>query len=72
MDELKILSGFTNTILSKLVRMLIRKKLGYDIDIQLQEVKATVSDDKAKVHLNLNAEMSKDELTKIMKKIGIV
>jgi hypothetical protein len=71
MDELKIVSGFTKGILSKLVRMLLRKKIGYDIDIQLNDVKATIIEEKAKVHLDLDAELSKEELTKLLKKIGL-
>ena len=35
MDEMKIVSKFTTNMISKLVKMVLRKKLGYDIDIQL-------------------------------------
>ena len=33
MDEMKIVSKFTTNMISKLVKMVLRKKLGYDIDI---------------------------------------
>ena len=42
MDEMKIGSKFTTGILSKLIAMLIRKKFGYDVELKLNEVNATV------------------------------
>lgn len=59
---MKIVSKFTRTVLSKLTRMMLRKKLGYDIDIQLNEMNVTIVDGKAHVHLNVDAELDKDEL----------
>lgn len=40
MDEMKIVSGFTTTLVSKLLRFALRKKLGYDIHIQLNAIEA--------------------------------
>lgn len=71
MDELKIVSGFTNGILSKLIGMLIRKKFGYDIDLKLNNVRVTIVDEKARVHLDLDAELKKEELTKLLTKFGL-
>lgn len=71
MDEMKIVSGFTRGIISKLVRMALRKKIGYDIDIQLNNIKATVVDGKTHVHLDVDAELEKEELVKILKHIGL-
>lgn len=71
MDEMKIVSKFTTNMISKLIKMALRKKLGYNIDIQLNEVKASVSDGKTHVHLDVDAELDKDELTKILKNIGL-
>lgn len=39
MDEMKIVSKFTTNVISKLVKMVLQKKLGYDVDIQLNEIK---------------------------------
>ena len=44
MDEMKIVSKFTTNMISKLVKMVLRKKLGYDIDIQLNEIKTTITE----------------------------
>ncbi len=71
MDEMKIVSGFTTTILSKLLRFALRKKLGYDITIQLNTIEATVKDGKTRIHIDANAEMDKDELSKVLKSVGI-
>lgn len=71
MDEMKIVSKFTTNMISKLVKMVLRKKLGYDIDIQLNEIKTTIADGKTHVHLDVDAELEKEELVKILKKIGL-
>ena len=44
MDEMKIISGFTTALVSKLLRFALRKKLGYDIHIQLNAIEATIKD----------------------------
>lgn len=71
MDEMKIGSKFTTGIISKLAALVIRKKFGYDIKLNLNEVNATVVDGKTHIHLDVDAELEKDELTKILKNIGL-
>lgn len=71
MDEMKIGSKFTTSIISKLASLVIRKKFGYDVKLNLNEVKATVVDGKTHVHLDIDADLEKDELTKILKSIGL-
>lgn len=71
MDEMKIVSKFTTGMISKLLKMMLRKKLGYDIDIKLNEVTAKIDDGKTHIHLDLDAELEKEELTKILKSIGL-
>lgn len=71
MDEMKIVSKFTTNMISKLVKMVLRKKLGYNIDIQLNEIKTTITDGKTHVHMDVDAELEKEELVKILKKIGL-
>lgn len=71
MDEMKIGSKFTTGIISKLVSMVIRKKLGYDVELKLNEVNATVIDGKTHVHLDVDAELDKEELMKILTSIGL-
>lgn len=71
MDEMKIVSKFTTNMISKLVKMVLRKKLGHNIDIQLNEIKTTITDGKTHVHLDVDAELEKEELMNILKKIGL-
>ncbi len=71
MDEMKIGSKFTTSIISKLVIMAIRKKFGYKIELKLNEVEATVIDEKIHVHLDVDAELDKEELMKILKNVGL-
>ena len=69
MDEMRIVSKFTRGIISKAIKMVIRKKTGYNIDIQLNEAITTISD--GKTHLDVDAELDKDELMSILKSIGL-
>ncbi len=71
MDEMKIESKFTTGLVSKIVRGAVRKKLGYDVDIQLNKFRTTVIDEKTHVHLDVDLELNKDELNKLLKSIGL-
>lgn len=71
MDEVKIVSKFTRSVISKLIKVMLHKKIGYNVDIQLNEVNATITDGKTHVHLDVDAELDKDELLKILKSIGL-
>ncbi len=71
MDEMKIGSKFMKTLVAKLVKRTVKKKTGYDVDIQLNEFTASVTDGTARVHLSVDAELNKDELTKILSAIGL-
>ena len=44
---------------------------GYDIDIQLNEVTTTIADGKTHLHVDVDAEIGKDELINILKSIGL-
>lgn len=67
MDEMRIVSKFTRGIISKAIKMVIRNKTGYNIDIQLNEAITTISDGKTHLHLDVDAELDKDELMSILK-----
>ena len=71
MDEVRIVSKFTRNVISKLLKMTLHKKLGYNIDIQLNEINATITDGKTHVHLDVDVELDKDELMNILKNIGL-
>lgn len=71
MDEMRIVSKFTREIISKAIKMVIRKKTGYNVDIRLNEAIVTVSDGKTHLHMDVDAELDKDELISILKGIGL-
>lgn len=71
MDEMKISSKFMRNLVAKLVKRAVKKKVGYEVDIQLNELTVTVTDGTAHVHLSVDAELNKDELTKILGMVGL-
>lgn len=71
MDEMRIVSKFTRGIISKAVKMMVHKKTGYDVDIQLNEVTTTITDGKTHLHLDIDANLEREELIKILKSIGL-
>lgn len=71
MDTMKISSKFMRGLISKLVKNIIRKKFGYEVDIQLDELMVTIDEGKAHLRINAEANISKDELIKIIKEIGL-
>ncbi len=71
MDEMKISSKFMKGVMSKIIRGFLKKKYGYDIDICIDEFRITVIEDKAQIRINAGAELSKDELGKILSDVGI-
>lgn len=71
MDIMKIASKFTTSLLSKVVGMALSKKLGYKVDIQINDIEATIDNGKTRVHVNMDAEVNSNDLTKIVKSIGL-
>ncbi len=48
MDEMRLESKFTTGLVSKIARTVVRKKLGYDMDIRLNRLRTTVVDEKTR------------------------
>ncbi len=71
MDEMKIESKFTAGIVSKLVERFVHKKFGYDVDVELNKFRTTIIDGKTHLHLDLDIELEKDELDKLLGGIGL-
>lgn len=70
MDEMTIKSSFMRAIISKLLDRMVKKNLGYDANIILNGLTVRITDEKAYVHVDADASVSKDELTKILQKVG--
>lgn len=71
MDEMRIVSKFTRGIISKILKTVIHKKTGYNVDIQLNEIIAKISDGNTHLHLDIDAELDKEELMNILKGCGL-
>ena len=74
MDELKIAinSAFMKRIIKTVLSKVIEKKLGYKIDIQINEIKADVTGDVVKLHLDMDGQMTTGELSKLLKSKDII
>ena len=74
MDELKIAinSAFMKRIIKTVLSKMIEKKLGYKIDIQINEIKADVTGGVVKLHLDMDGQMTADELSKLLKSKDII
>lgn len=70
MDELKIESVLMTKIVSKVISVALKKKIGCDTNIQLNSINVTVSEGKTNVHLDANMSIEKEELLKLLKNLG--
>ena len=68
---MKIESKWMTGLASRFIKKILRDKLGCNMDIQLNGFRTTVLDDKTHVHLDVDLELTKDELNKLMKSIGL-
>lgn len=74
MDELKLMlnTRFMRNIVTKILSKAIYKKTGYHVDIQLNEVKAETHDGKISLHMDVDAQMSSEDLVNILKSADLV
>lgn len=71
MDEMKLnlSTKIMRGLVASLVSKAIRKKLGYDIEIQLNELAATVVNGQAQLHISVDAKLDNNELKKILEAV---
>lgn len=69
MDVMKIKTDFMRSNISKLLSLLLKKKFKRDIKFQLNDLDVQFDDDKVNAHLDLDAYLTKEELSKIFKEI---
>lgn len=67
MDEMKlnISSKFMRNIVGKLITKMVKKKLGYRIDVDLNELNIEVINETAHVHANIDLGVNNEEFKKI-------
>ena len=71
MDEMKmkLSTKFMRNIVSKLIAKAIYKKIGYKVDIQLNDLDISVIDGDANINANVEVKINNEEFMKIMKSI---
>ena len=69
--KLKLSTKFMRDMVAKLIAKALQKKLGYNIDILLNEIEVKNEDGKIHIHANVDAEVNNDEFVKIVKSIGM-
>lgn len=74
MDELKLnlSTRIMRTIVTKILAKAIYKKTGYDVNIQINELKAEAFDGKVRVHIDVDADMNGEDLMDILKSRGLL
>lgn len=74
MDELKLILGtkLMRGIVTKIITKAIYKKTKCLVDIELHEITAKVVDGKVQFHANVGAEMTVDDLIKIIKSNDLI
>ncbi len=68
---MKLESKWIRGIVSKLIKKILRDKSGCNVDVQLNNFRTTVIDEKTHVHLDIELDLSKDEIDKLLKGIGL-
>lgn len=71
MDELNIKTKFMRNMLSKILETVLRKKTGYKVKIQLNAIQVSITEEKARIHVDVDGEMNVDEFKKISRIIGL-
>ena len=66
MDEMKIQTKFLRRLIAKVIKRELKKKLGYDVQIDINTLTATVIDQKAHIHLDIDGEISTGDLEKLI------
>ena len=69
MDELKLIlkTGFVKRIITNIIAKVIKQKTGYDVVVDLNEISVKMVDGKARLHIDLDAEMHGDDLIALAK-----
>lgn len=73
MDEmkLKLSTKFMKNMLSKIITKALYKKLGYKVNIQLNDINVEFIDGETNIHADVDLKLDKDEFTKIVKSTNL-
>lgn len=68
MDQMIIETGFVQSILARIVTKAVSKKLGVNLNLDFNDpISVQFDGEQAFIHLNVNAQMSKEDLGKLVK-----
>lgn len=72
-DIMHIRSSFLRRMISSALGKVIRKQ-GYDAQVSLNDIRVSFSekDEKVRVHLDMDAQLSKNDLIDILTKAGVI
>lgn len=72
-DIMHIRSSFLRRMISSALGKVIRKQ-GYDAQVSLNDIRVSFSekDEKVRVHLDVDAQLSKNDLVDILTKAGVI
>jgi hypothetical protein len=69
--KLKLSTKFMRSTIANLIAKALYKKLGYNIDILLNEIEVKNENGKIMLHVDVDAELTNGEFIKILKSIGM-
>lgn len=69
--KLKLSTKFMRSTIANLIAKALYKKLGYNIDILLNEIEVKNENGKIMLHVDVDAEVDNGEFIKILKSIGM-
>lgn len=72
-DIMLIRSGFMKGLISKIINKALRKQVpGLEVQLNAAQVNWNEKEQKLKLHLELDAEMTKPQLMELLKKTGAI
>lgn len=71
-DEIIIETEYMRNIISKLINKVLKKKFERDVTVQLNELAVTDRNEKLHVHLNVDAEISMNELKELLESFNVI
>lgn len=69
--KLKLSTKFMRGMVATLISKALNKKLGYNIDVLLNEIEVKNENGKILIHVDADAEVDNGEFVKILKSIGM-
>lgn len=66
MDEMTIKTSWTKALIAKIIRKIIKDKLGIEAILDLGDISVGIGEKTADVHISLDAKIDKNELGKLL------